>query len=233
MALLPSLLAIGIGVGLGLYWGGSLENAMTWRPLLWQALFGGIAVSMLLDLFGLSGFFGALLLILATSAMLAFAIVNLRTGGMVLVVAGLGLNLFVTLINWATPVSGSALVSAGIVTRQQLSKVTLTGGRELSDGALFGFLGDVIALPWGHIVSLGDLLILCGMTLVTASVLRQYQVGGGSPRTGGRNASTDYRSALDALGRGPAPRRGPGLHPSRRVVPPESKLVKRQGSDPR
>lgn len=233
MALLPTLLAIGIGVGLGLYWGGSLENMMTWRPLYWQALVGGIAVSLLLDLFGIGGFFGALLLILATAAILGFAIVNLRTGGMVLVVAGLGLNLFVTLINWATPVSGSALVSAGILTRKQLPEVTLTGGRELADGALFGFLGDVIPLPWGHVISIGDLLILVGITLVTASVLRQYQVGGGSPRSGMRNAPNDYRSALDALGRGPAPRRGPGLHPSRRVVPPESKLVKRPGSDPR
>lgn len=233
MALLPTLLAIGIGVGLGLYWGGSLENMMTWRPLFWQALLGGLGVSLLLDLFGIGGFFGALLLILATAAMLAFAIANLRTGGMVLVAAGLGLNLFVTVINWATPVSGSALVSAGIVTTQQLGQVRLTGGRELADGALFGFLGDVIALPWGHIISIGDLLILCGIALVTASVLRQYQVGGGSPRSGRRNASTDYRSALDALGRGPAPRRGPGLHPSRRVVPPESKLIKRPGSDPR
>ena len=233
MALLPTLLAIGIGVGLGLYWGGSLENMMTWRPLYWQALLGGMGVSRLLDLFGIGGFFGALLLILATAAILGFAIVNLRTGGMVLVVAGLGLNLFVTLINWATPVSGSALVSAGILTSKQLPEVTLTGGRELADGALFGFLGDVIPLPWGHVISIGDLLILVGITLVTASVLRQYQVGGGSPRSGMRNAPNDYRSALDALGRGPAPRRGPGLHPSRRVVPPESKLVKRPGSDPR
>ena len=233
MALLPTLLAIGIGVGLGLYWGGSLENMMTWRPLYWQALLGGICVSLLLDLFGIGGFFGALLLILATAAILGFAIVNLRTGGMVLVVAGLGLNLFVTLINWATPVSGSALVSAGILTSKQLPEVTLTGGRELADGALFGFLGDVIPLPWGHVISIGDVLILVGITLVTASVLRQYQVGGGSPRSGMRNAPNDYRSALDALGRGPAPRRGPGLHPSRRVVPPESKLVKRPGSDPR
>lgn len=233
MALLPTLLAFGIGVGLGLYWGGSLENMMMWRPLLWQALLGGLAVCMLLDLIGIGGFFGAFILILATAALLAFAIVNLRTGGMVLVVAGLGLNLFVTVINWATPVSGSALVSAGIVTTQQLPKITLTGGRELADGAMFGFLGDVIPLPWGHIISLGDLLILAGITLVTASVLRQYQVGGGSPRSGMRSAPNDYRSALDALGRGPAPRRGPGLHPSRRVVPPESKLVKRPGSDPR
>ncbi|CAB4997316.1 unannotated protein [freshwater metagenome] len=233
MALLPTLLAIGIGVGLGLYWGGSLENMMTWRPLYWQALLGGIGVSLLLDLFGIGGFFGALLLILATAAILGFAIVNLRTGGMVLVVAGLGLNLFVTLINWATPVSGSALVSAGILTSKQLPEVTLTGGRELADGALFGFLGDVIPLPWGHVISIGDVLILVGITLVTASVLRQYQVGGGSPRSGMRSAPNDYRSALDALGRGPAPRRGPGLHPSRRVVPPESKLVKRPGSDPR
>ena len=31
MALLPTLLAIGIGVGLGLHWGGRLEHLLTWR----------------------------------------------------------------------------------------------------------------------------------------------------------------------------------------------------------
>lgn len=215
MALLPTLLAISIGVGLGLYWGGHLENLVNWRPPLWQALAGGVALAFLVDLIGFSGFFGGLLTLVAMGAILAFAVVNLRIGGMILVVAGTGLNFLVTLINWGTPVSGSALVSAGIVTKGQLGDITLSGGRKLADGTLLGFLGDTIPLPWGHVISIGDVLILIGICLVTASVVRRYEVGGARPsgrRGGGPN---DYRSALDALGRGPAPRRGPGLHPSR------------------
>lgn len=215
MALLPTLLAISIGVGLGLYWGGSLENLVTWRPPLWQALLGGVLLSFLVDVIGFSGSFGALLLLVATGAILVFAVINLRIGGMILVVAGTGLNFLVTLVNWGTPVSGSALVSAGIVTEEQLSDITLTGGRKLADGTVLGFLGDSIALPWGHVISIGDLLTLVGVCLVTASVVRRYEVGGARVSGRRRGGPNDYRSALDALGRGPAPRRGPGLHPSR------------------
>ena len=112
--------------------------------------------------------------------------------------------------------AASALASAGIVTEAQVEDLVLTGGREVSDGALFGFLGDVIPLPWGQVISIGDVLVLIGLALVVASILRRYEVGrpSGTNRQG-RGGSGDYRSALDALGRGPAPRKGPGLHPSR------------------
>lgn len=216
MALVPTLLAIGIGVGLGLLWGGRISNVAEWAPPLWEALAGGVAVKVLLDLLPWSGFVPSTLAIAATAALLAFAVVNVRIGGMVLVVAGLGLNLLVTVVNWGMPVSSSALVSAGIVSEQQVSDIVLTGGREVSDGAVLGFLGDVIPLPWGQVISIGDLLVLVGLALVTASVLRRYEVGrSGSAPVRGRGSTVEYRSALEALGRGPAPRRGPGLHPSR------------------
>ncbi len=212
MALVPTLLAIGIGIGLGLYWGGSVSNALEWIPPLWQALVGGLALTVIVDIVAWSGPFMTFLSVLATGALLAFAVINIRIGGMVLVAAGLGLNLFVTVINWGMPVSTSALTSAGIVTTQQAKHLVLTGGRTV-DGSLLGFLGDVIPLPWGQVISIGDVLVLVGLALVVASVLRRYEVG--RPSGPGRGSSGDYRSALDALGRGPAPRKGPGLHPSR------------------
>ncbi len=63
------------------------------------------------------------------------------------------------------------------------------------------------------VIEVAGLLML---GLVVASILRRYEVGrpSGSNRQG-RGGAGDYRSALDALGRGPAPRKGPGLHPSR------------------
>ena len=221
MALLPTLLAIGIGVALGLHWGGRVDNLLAWRPPLWQALGAGVSLLVVLDLVPIGGAFAAFLRILAMVAVMAFTVVNIRIGGMVLVAAGTALDLLVTVLNWGMPVSGSALVSAGIVSEADLATVELNGGRELADGAALGFLGDTIPLPWGHVISIGDLLVLVGITLVTASVARRYQVGGGysafggNGRFNGRGGPSDYRSALDALGRGPAPRRGPGLHPSR------------------
>jgi len=220
VALVPTLIALGIGIGLGLRWGGRLDLLATWRPPLWPLLVGGISLTILLDLLPWSGAFPAFLRIAAIAMMLAFAVINIRVGGMVLVVAGLGLNLLVTVFNWGTPVSGSALVSAGLATKAEVPNLVLTGGREVADSAVFGFLGGVIPLPWGQVVSLGDLMVLVGLVLVTASVVRRYEVIGSSPfgPVGGgpsRIGPRDYRDALDALGRGPAPRKGPGLHPSR------------------
>jgi hypothetical protein len=216
VALLPTLLAIGIGVGLGLYWGGRLSNLIEWVPPLWEALVGGIVLTVIVDLVPWSGAVVTFLSIVATGALLAFAVVNIRIGGMVLVVAGLALDLFVTVINWGMPVSASALVSAGIVSEADVDDLVLTGGRTVSDGALLGFLGDVIPLPWGQVISIGDVLVLIGLALVVASVLRRYEVGRPvSTSRYGRGSAGDYRSALDALGRGPAPRKGPGLHPLR------------------
>ncbi len=224
MALLPTLLAITAGAALGLHWGGRIDNLFAWRPPMWQALVGGVGVLVLLDLLPIGGSIAVLLRVLALGAVIAFGVINMRVGGMVLVVIGTSLDLLVTILNWGMPVSGAALVSAGIVDEADLAAVQLNGGRELADGALLGFLGDVIPLPWGHVISIGDLVVLSGVVLVTASVARRFQVGGGGShsyenrnglRLVGRVGPTDYRSALDALGRGPAPRRGPGLHPSR------------------
>lgn len=209
---------------------------LSWRPQIWQAGAAGVALLVLLDVVPVGGAVAAVLRIAALGALLAFAVLNVRVGGMVLVAAGLALDLLVTLVNLGTPVSGSALVSAGLVDEARLADVTLSGGREVADGALLGFLGDVIPLPWGQVVSIGDLLVLAGLALVTSSLTRRYEVGGAST-FGGRSprdrmAPREYRSALDALGRGPAPRRGPGLHPSRL---PERRRAgrRRQGGDGR
>lgn len=226
MALVPTLLAIGLGLALGLRWGGRPSELLSWRPPLWEALAGGVALTVVVDVLPVSGWWASLFSIVAMGLLVAFAVVNVRVGGMVLVAAGLVLDLLVAVLNWGTPVSRSALERSGILEagspgpRQEL---VLTGGRELSDGATLGFLGDVIPLPWGQVVSVGDVLVLVGLCLATASVVRRYEVRGGpgrSPfqdraRRGGLGGTRDYRNALDALGRGPAPRRGPGLHPSR------------------
>lgn len=223
MALLPTIMALLTGVALGWRWGGDLRNLVEWRPELWQALVGGLAVMSFVDLVGVRGGAVTLMVLVARAALVAFAVVNVRVGGMVLVVAGTGLNLLVSLPNFGMPVSGAALVSSGAVPAAQADDIVLNGGRVIADGAVLGFLGGVIPLPWGQVVSIGDVVALLGVALVTASVMRRYVVGGGSPRRGSaqsrRGSTGDYRNALEALGRGPAPRKGPGLHPSRMQRP--------------
>jgi hypothetical protein len=211
MALLPTLLAIALGVVLGLRWGGSPDNLLEWRPQRWQVGLAGVTLVIISDLAGLTGAAGVLLSLLAGGLVVWFAAVNVRTGGMVLVIAGVGLNLGVTLLNWGMPVSAAALVSSGIVEqRSDLDGAALSGGREVAEGAWLGFLGGVIPLPWGQVISVGDLLWLTGIALVTSSVMRRYEVRARSGRGG-----PSYGASMSALNRGPAPRRGPGLHPSR------------------
>ena len=211
VALIPTLLALAVGTGLGLRWGGSPDAVLDWRPNRWQVGLAGVTLVIVSDLSGLTGGTAVVLRILAGALVLYFAVVNVRTGGMVLVIVGVGLNLFVTVINWGMPVAGSALVTSGVVEKAgELDGVVLSGGRRLGDGAILGFLGDTIPLPWGQVISLGDLLWLAGLALVTASVMRHYEV-----RSRARQSSRSYGDSLSALDRGPAPRRGPGLHPSR------------------
>ncbi|MGI9577923.1 MAG: DUF5317 family protein [Microthrixaceae bacterium] len=208
MALIPTLLALGVGIGLGIRWGGNFGNVLDWRPRLWMAGLGGVTIWIVLDVTSLHGTPAVLLRIIGLGLVLAFAVLNVRTGGMILVAAGVGLNLLVTIVNWGMPVSGGALESSGAVPDGgDVNSLVLTGGREVADGAILGFLGDIIPLPWGQVLSIGDLLWLSGLALVTASVMRRYQAR--APKGG------SYSASLSALGRGPAPRRGPGLHPSR------------------
>lgn len=217
MALIPTILALAVGVGLGYRWGGTPANVLEWRPEQWPLGLAGVSLMVLNDVLSLHGTPAVLLRLLALGLVVAFAVLNIRTGGMVLVVAGFGIDFLVTLINWGMPVSASAASTAGLVDNAgQLDGVVLSGGREVADGALLGFLGDVIPLPWGQVISIGDVLWLAGLALVTASVMRRYEVRRGSRHSGrGQPRRRSYGDGLSALDRGPAPRRGPGLHPSR------------------
>lgn len=209
MALIPTIAALALGGWLGMRWGGMPSNVLEWRPTAWIMGLSGLSLLIVTDLAGLTGSLGVLARLISLGLLLAFSVLNIRTGGMILVIIGLGLNFLVTLFNWGMPVSGSAIVSAGIVDdAAALDSLTLTGGHKLSEGGI-SFLGNVIPLPWGQVISIGDIIWLAGLVLVTASVLRRYEV---------RSVSTtpaSYTRALSALNRGPAPRHGPGLHPSR------------------
>ena len=127
-----------IGVALGLRWGGRIDNLASWRPALLYVLAGGVSLTILVDVLPFSGWFMALLSLVAMGLLLAFAVVNVRTGGMVLVVVGVGLNFLVTLVNWGTPVSLAALESAGIVSGVPAAQLELDGGRKAADDAFAG-----------------------------------------------------------------------------------------------
>jgi len=104
---------------------------------------------------------GAVLLI-SYGLLLAFAAVNLRLPGAVLVFAGLALNLAVIAPNGGMPVDPAAARAAGAGT------VTIEGTAKhhaLRSDDVLPFLADVIAVPQpaGVVASFGDVVLYCGV----------------------------------------------------------------------
>ena len=95
-------------------------------------------------------------------ALVVFARRNRQLTGMTIVMIGMILNLFVLVINGATPVSESALLSVGDLNVFGMPNVD--GARVASEGTRFSFLGDVFPVPFfNSVVSLGDLIALVGL----------------------------------------------------------------------
>lgn len=154
----------------------------------------GLSGFLLCNVLDLEGTFGGTVTIASTTALVWFVLANLRVGGAVVVALGLGLNDLVAILNGGTPRS----VNLSATTR---------GARVSGDGALLGWLGEVIPGPFHVAWSIGDILIAIGVALVAFSLSMHRIIV--SPRS--------YESMISALGQGPAPRRGPGMHPTRRA----------------
>ena len=210
LAIIPTVLAVLAGVGLGLVNGGSLANALRWRPLLWPLAAGGLALQVLIRVTSVSGGLAVLLEVVSTLLLLGWCAVNLRTPGVVVILVGLALNLVPTVVNWGIPVSRDAVAAAGLVENGSIDRTELTGPRHLADGDHLAFLGENIALPTGQVLSIGDLVMQLGYLLTVAAVLRGRRL---KPADG--IPTVPYRQAIKALGEGPMPRRGPGTHPAR------------------
>ncbi len=209
LALLPTALAVIAGIGLGLGLGGRFWNAQRWRPQVWPAAAVGLGLELLIRVASLSGGVAVFVHVVAMALLIVWCAANLRTPGIVLVLAGLALDLVPTILNWGMPVGRDAVAAAGLVTGGSLDETRLDGPRHIADGDLFAFLGENIALPTGQVLSIGDLVTMLGIALAVAAILRGRRL-----RAHDDLPSIPYRQAIRALGDGPMPRRGPGTHPS-------------------
>jgi hypothetical protein len=209
LALVPTLLAVLAGIGLGLGLGGTLSNAPRWRPQIWPVAGAGVALELLIRITSMSGGIAVFVDVVATALLVIWCAANLRTPGVVVILAGLVLNLVPTVLNWGMPVSRDAVAAAGLVTGGSIDETRLEGPRHLADGDVLGFLGENIALPTGQVLSIGDLVLHLGYVLAIAAVLRGRRL-----RADPDLPTIPYRQAIRALGDGPMPRRGPGTHPS-------------------
>lgn len=102
---------------------------------------------------------------LALSTLLVFALANAHVTGIVVIGIGLLLNLVSVVVNDGMPVRGEALVAAHIVDASDLATVDLAAPRHLETGAdRLGVLGDVLPIPAARaVMSFGDLIVIAGV----------------------------------------------------------------------
>ncbi len=220
-AAIPTLIAVLAGIALGLTGGGSFDNLLRWRPVAWQLALGAIVIQLLFRLLPLDGTFAVVLDVISMLLLIAFAVLNIKVAGMVVILIGLVLNLIPTVINNGTPVSPDALVSAGLVERADLDRVELEGPRHVqTDDDSLTFLGEVIAIPTGQVVSFGDLILLLGEMLTISALLRNRRIGPAARRPAtGRGAGAPPKTRRPAPSQQKA--RKAAQQPAKKQPPPQ------------
>ncbi len=167
-----TIVAVAIGIVIGLLRGGRLENLRGVHVVAWPVL----AVGFSLQLFAEVADIGAALTMSITAlfAMVVGLVLNSRIRGTIVAAVGVFANLVVTVANGHVPTRFEALVEVGKLTATDApSAVTLAGLRKLeTSGSTLAFLGDVIPLPiFGIVVSYGDLITHAGIIVIAQGLL--------------------------------------------------------------
>src|SRR5438270_1525271 len=110
-----TVLAIGIGMVLGLLVGGRPRHLSDHRFQLWPLVVVGLA----LQVPNAAGAMGFVLLIASYACLVVFAVANLQLVGMGLVALGLTANALVIVVNHGMPVRASAIVAAKVVSSNE------------------------------------------------------------------------------------------------------------------
>jgi hypothetical protein len=171
------LLALALALGASLLRGGRIKNAAE-ADLRWLALLPvGVGLQAMLDLLAARDAItnaGVVALLLLSQAMvMGFCIVNWYRSGMVLVAVGFLLNATVILANGGMPVSPTALARLGA----EPTTLPLVGKHQLlTDATHLPVLADVIPIPpLPMVLSIGDLVLVIGIALLTHDVLTSPQ----------------------------------------------------------
>ena len=156
------LLVIAAALIVGLLTGGSFRYFPS-IPLGWWSLAIGGIVLQFLPLSGDAGFWA---LVASFVLLLAFALLNLRAPGFILIFCGLLLNAIVIFANHGMPVAREALIRSG--QGSTLTDLRESGGSKhhlADDDTVLLVLGDSIVIPQpiGVAVSVGDLCVYLGV----------------------------------------------------------------------
>lgn len=165
------LLTIATATIVGLLAGGSFRFFPS-IPLGWWSL---AIAGVILQFAPISGVAAFWVLLVSFVLLLAFASLNLRAPGFILIFTGLLLNTLVIAANRGMPVTREALVRSGQVST--LADLRQNGGAKhhlADEGSVLLPLGDATAIPQpiGQAVSVGDICIHLGVGWCVAAALR-------------------------------------------------------------
>jgi Family of unknown function (DUF5317) len=192
------VVALALGILLGLAMGGKFTRLADIRFRWWGFAFAGLALQLIpvpsrpghVDHWAAVG-----LLMGSYVALLVFVLANIRQPGFPLIAAGFALNALVISVNGGMPVSDHALkVASGPFYQQTIHRLTTGGGEkhhlQRPDDILTP-IADVIPIgaPLRQVLSVGDILWLAGTTWViargmTGTGARSPQIPGGVPGDG-------------------------------------------------
>lgn len=137
-------------------------GARTPRPGVQKVWLLGVGAVLHVVALLLDGDLATLTMAASLVALLALAAANRHLTGVVVMAAGLLLNLVALVLNNGLPVRASALEQAGVIVAGEVPE--LSGPRHLEGPSdPFGVLGDALPISvTGEVVSFGDLIIILG-----------------------------------------------------------------------
>ena len=164
-----ALVAVVVGMVVGLATGGRFNNIGRGAFRAVPLLIVGVVLQVLTEAANLPHRADEAVVLLSYAALAAFAVANLRLGGMGVVAIGLILNIVPIAVNSGMPVRASAIVEAGIVSRvDEAGRLSYGGKRHLERGSdRLRILGDVLP-DWvfHEVLSFGDLVMSVGIAAV-------------------------------------------------------------------
>jgi hypothetical protein len=161
----PILVAVAVGLAIGLVRGGSFRRLARAR-IHWLVL---LPAGVVLQYVG-----GQPGLLVGYGLLTAFAARNVAWRGMGVVIVGIVLNVAPILLDGGMPVEGHAIVSARMAAAADVPNLDIGGKRHLAHaGDHLRALDDTIPDPVTHeVVSFGDLVIAVGIAAVISGLLQ-------------------------------------------------------------
>jgi hypothetical protein len=196
-----TVLAIGIGLILGLLVGGRARYLSDHDFRLWPLVLVGLALQVI-DISGAAGF---AILVVSYVCLVAFAVANLRLVGMGLVALGLTVNALVIVIDHGMPVRASAIVAAKVASNDRVHTLRFGAKHHLEKrGDHLMVLADIVPVPLPvspGVLSFGDLVMDFGVADLILNLLRP---GTKRRRRSDQAAPSSHRLRAWSVARAPA-----------------------------